>query len=264
MRPEKRLYREKIFRCGKYIEVYVYPVFAKQTGRGKRRKPTSEAQKKLNEKNSARKLIRLINTNFTEKDIRLDLTYDNDHLPESVEDAQRTCQNFLRRVNYARKKSGMEPLKYVWVTEVGEKSGRVHHHIIMSGGMDVSELSQIWGKGYTTVKPLVFDQEYGAAALAAYMVKKPVLYKRYNSSKNLKQPEEITRDGKLARAKVHEWAAFENDCRDQVEAWYGCKLAEIKPFYNDINTGMYLELHLYQPVERGGTMRKSKRKKEDS
>ena len=92
------LYREKKLFCGEYLEIDIFPVFEYQRGRSKKRKPTSETMKKLNQRNAERKLIRLLNTNFTKEDIRFDLTYDSDHCPDSPEDAQREMQNFLRRV----------------------------------------------------------------------------------------------------------------------------------------------------------------------
>ena len=89
------LYREKKHYCGEYLEVDIFPVFEYQRGRSKKRKPTSETQKKLNQRNAERKLIRLLNTNFTKKDIRFDLTYSDEYYPGSPEDAQREMQNFL-------------------------------------------------------------------------------------------------------------------------------------------------------------------------
>ncbi len=49
-------------------------------------------------------------------------------------------QNFIRRVKRYRQKHDLPELKYVAVTEVGEKSGRIHHHIVMSGGIDINTL----------------------------------------------------------------------------------------------------------------------------
>ena len=246
----RRLYREVLYRCGQYIQGFVYPVFQKQRSRGPRRQPTSEAQKKLNDLHAEQKLVRLINTNFTDEDIRLDLTYNDEHLPQSVEDAQREVQNFLRRLKNYRKRHNLPELKYVWVTEVGSQSGRIHHHCIMSGGVDVSRLSKMWGRGYTTVKPLVLDVETGATAIAKYLIKRPVAYKRWNASKNLKQPEVITRDGQISRKTVEEWEKLKFDAHAEIEKRYGYKLANIQAFYNDRNTGCYLWINGYKLPEK--------------
>lgn len=240
------LYREKKYECGEYLEVDIYPVFEKQRGRGKKRKPTSEVQKKLNQHNAERKLTRLLNTNFTKNDIRFDLTYNPDNIPETPADGQREMQNFLRRVKRYRNKHGLPELKYVAVTEVGEKSGRIHHHIVMSGGVDITTLADIWGKGYTTAKPLQFD-ECGITGIAVYLVKKPILGKRWCASRNLKQPEQKQRDGHIPQYKAKELHNSGHDNREYLEKLYeGYALADIHPFYNENNGGYYITVRMYK------------------
>ena len=68
------LYRERRYYCGDYLEVDIFPVFKKQNGRGKKAKPTSEVQAKLNQHNAEQKLIRILNENFTLDDIEIHLT----------------------------------------------------------------------------------------------------------------------------------------------------------------------------------------------
>lgn len=49
----RTVYREKRYYCGEYLDVYIFPVFEtgkRGHGRGKKRKPTSAAQKKLNQR----------------------------------------------------------------------------------------------------------------------------------------------------------------------------------------------------------------------
>ena len=187
------LYREKIHKCGEFLEVDIFPVFEYQRGRSKKRKPTTETQQRLNQRNAERKLTRLLNTNFTKRDIRFDLTYSDENYPETPENAQRQMQNFLRRVKRYRAKHDLPELKYVAVTEVGKENGRLHHHIVMSGGVDINTLAEIWGKGYTTAKPLQFD-EFGITGIAVYLVKSPILGKRWSASRNLEQPKTSERD----------------------------------------------------------------------
>lgn len=246
----RTLYQEKIIKCGRFQEVDIYPVFPAQRSRGKKKKPSSEVQRKLNEKYAKKKISYLVNTNFTDKDIRLDLTYDAKHLPKDEKDAQHQVQLFIRRVNRARRRAGLPDLKYIYVTETGARKGRIHHHIIMSGGIDVNTLASLWGKGYTTVKPLQFDHEYGCTALAEYLVKQLPEGRRWNCSKNLKQPEIRTRTGKVSRHRAFEWLQQGMDCRKEIEKYYGMKLADIKPFFNEVNRGVYITLSLYEPVKR--------------
>ncbi|MGN1111803.1 MAG: hypothetical protein ACI4RP_01235 [Acutalibacteraceae bacterium] len=240
------LYREKKYYCGEYLEVDIFPVFEKQRSRGKKRKPTSETQKLLNQRNAERKLIRLLNTNFTKKDIRFDLTYSEENRPASAEDAQKQMQNFIRRLKRFRKKKGLPELKYVAVTEIGKKTARVHHHIVMSGGVDINDLAEIWGKGYTTAKPLQFN-EYGIVGIAKYLVKEPVLGKRWCASRNLEAPKTSERDGRLSKRKVKEIHDLGNDNRKDLERLYdGYYLADCRPFYNEINGGYYVTVRMYK------------------
>lgn len=241
------LYQEKMIRSGRYTEIDIYPVFPPQKKRGRKARPTTEVQEKLNKRYAEKRIGYLVNTNFTEEDIRLDLTYDKGHLPESPEEAQHQCQLFLRRLIRFRKRHGLPDLKYIYVTEVGKQSGRVHHHLVLSGGVLIKDLARLWGKGYTTVKPLQFDMEYGCTALAEYLVKRPILGRRWNCSKNLKQPEVRTRTGRISRRKAFEWLTQGMDARLEIEKRYGLKLADVKPLFNDVNRGAYVMLSLYDP-----------------
>ena len=85
----QRRYRQKKYHCGEYVEVAIYPVYTKAKGRGKRCKPTSEIQKRLNQRHAEGKLRRLLHTNFTPSDLFATLTFDDAHLPAAPEDAQR-------------------------------------------------------------------------------------------------------------------------------------------------------------------------------
>lgn len=240
------LYREKIHKCGEFLEVDIFPVFEYQRGRSKKRKPTTETQQRLNQRNAEKKLTRLLNTNFTKHDIRFDLTYSDENYPETPENAQRQMQNFLRRVKRYRAKHNLPELKYVAVTEVGKENGRLHHHIVMSGGVDINTLAEIWGKGYTTAKPLQFD-EFGITGIAVYLVKSPILGKRWSASRNLEQPKTSERDGRIPQYKIREFGNSGNDNRAELERLYeGYTLADCKPYYNEINGGYYITVRMYK------------------
>ena len=258
------LYREKRYYCGEYLEVDVYPVFEYQRGRSKKRKPTSETQKKLNQRNAERKLIRLLNTNFTSKDIRFDLTYDDEHHPATPQEAQKETQNFLRRVKRYRKKHELPELKYVFNTEIGKSTNRFHHHIVMSGGIDINKLAEIWGRGYTTAKPLQFNEE-GIVGIAKYMVKDPILGKRWCASKNLKQPKETQRDGRITHKKVREFHNSGVDNREDIEKLYeGYKLTDVQQLFNEVNSGYYLTIRMHKKKESNKKDHKKARKRKSN
>ena len=91
-------------------------------------------------------------------------TYDDDHLPESKEAANRYFARFIRRFRAARKKRGAE-LQYIYVTEgYHEKRAndwlvedgtledrRLHHHVVINATDvdDLEEIRSLWqGGGY--------------------------------------------------------------------------------------------------------------------
>lgn len=166
-------------------------------------------------------------------------------------------QNFIRRLKRFRKKSRLPALKYVAVTEIGKNTGRVHHHIIMSGGVDITDLAALWGRGYTTAKPLQFD-ECGIVGIAIYLVKEPVLGKRWCGSKNLEKPKESSRDGRISKRRVREICENENGCREIIESLYpGYKLAEYHRYLNDVNGGYYLTVRMHR-IDRKKSGRRGK------
>ena len=201
-----RLYRETMYYCGEvHLDVDIYPVWDKQRGRGPKRRPTSEVQEKLNQKNAERELARLLDTNFTQNDLRFDLTYNDAHLPKNDEEALRDAANFIRRVKYQRRKLGLSELKCVIVTAVGAKSGRYHHHIVMSGGLTIEQLAALWRpRGFTTLKPLELDDN-GFVGVANYFARQNSVGKRWRTTRNLERPRQHQRDGKISAHRVTEW-----------------------------------------------------------
>jgi len=224
------LYREKKIYSGDYLEVEIFPVLKPPGSRGKKAKPTSDAQTLLNSNNAAKRLTRLLNTNFTADDIKCELTYASEHLPDSDAQAARDLQNYLRRIKRFLKKQGLPELKYITVTEKGTRSGRYHHHIVMSGGILPADVARIWGKGYVMkIQPLQFT-ETGVAGIAWYMagnkrgeITEPLFYKRWNASRNLKKPTEPPgNDYRISRKRAREMAAgiFEREAFERLYPGY--------------------------------------------
>lgn len=244
----RRAYREQIFECGNYMDIQVYPVFKKASGKRKKAyKPTSEVQEKLNAKNSANYLSRLINLNFTKKDYELHLVYDDEFLPNTPERAEKDVVNFLRRAKRLYQKYGAE-LKYIYGTEVGEKSGRLHHHITISGGIPRTEIENLWKFGFANTKALKFKKT-GAAGLAHYVTKQKLLKRRFSCSQNLKRPEPKERTGRISHRTLDFWKTFfstEKDFQNEIDKLYPgytlCKMPDIDD--NDVNGGIYTYIRL--------------------
>lgn len=268
-------YREKIYRCGDYLEADIFPAFAKANGRRKAKyKPTSAMQARLNQRNAERELTRILNANFTSNDISLTLTYDDKYLPETFEDAERDVKNFLRRVKRLRKRLGLNELVYVIIPG----AGRFHFHIPMSGGVDDKTLQRLWPYGYANAIHFEFN-ENGIEGHARYIAKQfeednyggedllslldidevtgevmgevPQMRrknkKRYTCSKNIVRPEPEKRDGHISAARVEELATVDSGSRAVFEKMYpGYCFADCKPYYNAENGGYYLQVKMYR------------------
>lgn len=244
-------YREKKYYCGNYLEVDIFPAYEQIKGKRKKLKNTTEIQKKLNDHNRKKKLTRLLNTNFTEKDIKIELTYGADHLPQSDEEAEKQLTNFLRRLKRYRKKRGLSDLKYIVITEKGKRSGRYHHHCVLSGGMTPDEIRDIWGLGIIRLTPLDPGTQ-GLGALAEYLMKNLTNgaieenKKAWHASKNLAQPKERQNDNRISRKQAME--IYENqECNSAYEKLYpDYNFSEIKAAYNQVNGQYYLCIQLYK------------------
>lgn len=255
--------RETAYVAGDFIDGDIYPVFQPPGKRRKKCRPTSAIQKRINQRNAEKKLARLIHANFSERDLVLHLTYRAEDLPADEEAAKKDVRNYLRRVKRVYKKAGIE-LRYIYITERGAKSGRVHHHLILSGGVDRDELERMWGRGYANSHRLQLEDE-GAAPLAKYITKQRkeegerVTYRRWTGSRNLAQPELIQHDGELTAEDVLDAAEAVEEGRG--EAWLearfpGYRCVRISAERNVINRGVYMRYTLrLRPASLGSQSR---------
>ena len=249
----KTIYREKRYYCGEYLDVYIFPTYRQSRGRGRKSKPTSAAQKKLNQRHREEKLVRLLHANFTPEDMEIHLTYTVQ--PENEEEAKRLVRNYIRRLQRMRQKAGLPPLKYIVVTEKVTRNGRYHHHITINGGLDRDEVEAAWGLGYANSRRLQFT-ENGLAGLGHYIVKNPIGGKAWNASKNLIDPQPKTRDGRISGRKAEELARDTTN-REEFEKLYpGYFLADADAFHNDVCGGQYIAARFYR---RDGKFIKPKR-----
>ena len=177
--------RQKIIHCGRGTETYyreVDIIMCKGTPgqRGKKRKRSLPKQERLNLRNSQRHLHQLCKCNFMGYDYRLDLTYNDRWLPDSLEMGQKYVDAYLRKVNDRRKKKGMPPARWICVDEGFDGQGRPHHHLLISGGLDRDMMESLWytgrGKnaealGMASTETLKFDNE-GIEGLVKYITKR--------------------------------------------------------------------------------------------
>lgn len=159
------------------------------------------------------------------------------------------------------KKEGLPPLKYILVTEYkfakgdDQKPIRIHHHIIMNGGLDRDTLESLWSKkkkkGEIQGEPIGWvnadrakPDKYGLEALCRYLTKDPQGKKRWSSSQNLKKPWSRTNDHRYSRRQIQEAVKRASDQVFWESRYPGYGLTECRPEYNDY-TGwsIYLKMH---------------------
>ncbi|MCL2350590.1 MAG: hypothetical protein FWC67_03810, partial [Defluviitaleaceae bacterium] len=166
-------YRTKFIKSGDFLEIDIYPIWRRgrrgRSGAQQMPKPSRVAQERLNHRNRARRVARLLHCNFAKGDLWATLTYDDAHLPADDAAAQRDIQNYIRRLRaFGKKQGGAQELKYIYVTERGK--GRVHHHIIMNFA-DREAAERLWGKGARGQTRRIAPDDFGLEGLANYITK---------------------------------------------------------------------------------------------
>lgn len=188
--------RKKTITAGRVVSTYMYTV---PSGRDKphvreaKLKCSTKARTDMNLRQATKKLENLINTNFSEKDLLVTLTYNNEHLPITYNDSKIIVRKFISKFRKKRVKDKKD-LKYIYVTE--HKHARIHHHFIINGTgkkleQELEDIEEIWGKGTIEVERL--DNSGNYSDLAHYLTKenkddKTIYSRRWNSSLNLDKP----------------------------------------------------------------------------
>lgn len=148
------------------------------------------------------------------------------------------ARNFLNRVKRLRKKEGLDELKYILITSCtteaegeDEKLARVHHHIVINGGLDRNKLEKLWCRrrkkgekegeplGYANTKRLQVDDNTGLNALGEYLARHKKHKRKYTGSLNLKQPISRTNDHRYSQKDLRKFVNGEIGIKE-IEALY--------------------------------------------
>lgn len=268
---KKTVYALKEIRAGEQLELEIYPQFSSKEDiphEGRVQQDNSQAQKNLNEKNSRKYVERLINTNFTDKDIWITLTYDNEHLPPDgdIGVAVKNMQKYINRINYQRKKRGLQKAKYIYVTEYNPDAEiRWHHHMIMDGALDMDTVEECWGQSSRNEVRKLRKDENGLSGLANYIVKEKERIRserRWNSSKGLKKPDirvvhsKQSKKGKGTYKKIstyiNDMVKDQNTVRETARNWYpDYDFTDAGVYHNGFNGMFYI--HVRMRRKRDGT-----------
>lgn len=242
-------YRVKEIKSGKRLELEIYPYWdtRPQSGvKAHKLKESRTAQKNQNEKDSKKRFIRLLNTNFDKNDLHITLTFEK--MPP-IEEAVKHTKNYLAKINRRRKKAGLTPARYMYVTESAcEKNVRTHVHLVIEGGLPRDEMESLWPHGYANADRLQLN-DFGLEGLGRYLMKDPKGRRRWCSSKNLKQPEIKIYDHKIKRRTVQTIENNRDAAREVVKKLYpGYTLhdpeREVQVRTNNFVTGAYVTIML--------------------
>ena len=218
--------RKRIRHCGRYgiqsdfrqVAYYSYTPTRAPTGRRRKSQTSTPKQRALNNKRSVRYLEALTHTNFGRGDLLLGLSYAEEHAPENEAEAKKEFGNFIRRLNYRRKKKNLPPARWIAVTEIGKK-GRIHHHVIVDAALDRDEVEAIWGRGYANTKRLRPDPKEGLLPVIGYIAKtfkeddRPKGRRKWDCSKNLIRPWDSVNDNPrmMSRKKIRQMKDLPED-----------------------------------------------------
>lgn len=261
--------RQKLIHCGpyavktKFIEIDLFPYWdsGKKSGRKEKRYESEPKQKDLNDKNSKRYFNQLAKSNFTEEDLIVGLTFKPKFAPASEEEAKKEFENYAKRINRARKKIGLPPMKYLVVMETTRK-GKYHFHMFMEGGLDRDLVEELWSRpkkkgekkrerlGRVNSQRIQPDENF-CEALTTYLVKDPKGKKRWSGSRNnLQRPWVTSNDNKYSRSQIDKLAQMPRDCeyiKQFFERQYeGYELTECKQVFNKETArwSIYLKMRL--------------------
>ena len=263
-----RFVREQRHVCGdNYMEIDLYPISEREKGASlsaKRRQASSRIQQNLNARNARRYFIQLLNANFTESDIHWTGTYDDAHLPDSIEQADHDLELFLRRVRSQSRKRGLPAPRFIAVTEWREEGDglpavRVHHHVVLSCGLSRDELERLWYRGNDNVRlgftigdRVQFEREC-MARMANSLKKYTNRKRRWRQSRGLEKPQRPRpNDGKYTRRQlerlVTSGAVFDSEFwRRKYQGW---EINDITPIQNDVTKEWSIYLKLRRTVPR--------------
>lgn len=162
--------KRKLIISGSIVEVEIFPVWdTKNINRGKKSGPTKTEQKLVNTRNAIKRVVRLINANFTERDMWITVGYKGGTEPYSYERCKKDIKNYIERLRTVCRNNSWEDIKYIYTIEKN-KRGQYHAHLVMNfPDRDIAEKK--WGHGkYPQARRLKPD-DFGLEGMAKYVAK---------------------------------------------------------------------------------------------
>ncbi len=236
--------RTRTIRAGDSLEVECYPLVrigpaaGAECARRRKQRPCQEA---LNRRNAAKRIARLIETNFTERDYVVTLTYDYGAIdrghgsyadavdrweklgfPRCEDDARRDLNNYWRRLKTRMRAVGRDAAEFMhlYVLESTREPRDADpnplpahwhvHAVVRAPGLTREEIKDLWPFGVVRADELSMANG-DAARLGAYMAKGHGTerigpdgrrLRRWGHSRNLREPEVTISDRKISRRRA--------------------------------------------------------------
>jgi hypothetical protein len=148
---------------------------------------TDEAKRNRNEKESVKRLSRLLKTYFSSgKDHYITFSFDRFRKPRTFGDLMAVCTKYFRNLSDRCERKGIVA-KWIYVLEVGD-NGRYHIHAFIDEGVPLGQIMRGWKRGFVCVKKVPIDAEQ-IQRLAEYSLKAPKGKHGWHRSRNMPEPE---------------------------------------------------------------------------
>ena len=201
---------QRTIRSGAVEEKYTFYAAANARPRGRRKAKVTPRKQDENEHRAERRLARLLNCNFSHRDLLITLTYSSaglDAIRKDGEDlresAERDLGRLIARIKYHTGKKGAKLSRYIAVTsDVNGDTGelvRIHHHLVVPGSaadlidgrilIGGKDLETLWGRGSADVQ-LLHDQP-DLTPVARYLlrqVRRVPDKAKYKASRGIQKP----------------------------------------------------------------------------
>lgn len=268
--------RTVTWRAGRQLEVAVYPIvrMSEDARREAKRRRTSPAMARINERNQVAHTMRLIEANFPAgaavvtgtyaypaqgdyamMDVKaMARAYDERRLPWELERVRMDVRNWLAKLRRRVAKLGGDPARdFKWLVRIEEGKdeplpgipAKFHFHAIVEGpGLDTETVKKLWEEkhGRAHVDPLRLTDD-GSVQLARYFCKQRSGGRWMSHSRNLVIVQPRISDRKVSRRRLSRLAAnVMRDGREILERLYpGYQLAEApRVTYSDFVSGAYI------------------------
>lgn len=263
--------RTTTIRAGRSLEVMCCPIIkvGQEAKRELKRRKSTPAMEKVNQRNTERHMMRLLEHNFTLEAVVFTLTYAypaEDYgfcnladlsdlywdrgLPWDVGRVKKDVRNWREKVKRRVVQCGGKAEDVKWIIRIEEGKQppaeglppKYHVHGIIEGpGITRELVEELWPHGTVTTDPFRMTDD-GPAQLARYLCKQKMGGRWWSHSRNLKEPPRTVSKRKVSRRRLSRIAAdVLRDGKEILEKLYpGYKLVEATAHYSDFVAGAYI------------------------